>query len=502
VVAASGPPASRWRGRLAVAALCGALGALGQAPVNLWPATLLSLALLFGLARAAGGWRDAGMLGLAAGTGHFALALSWIVEPFLVDAARHAWMAPFALLLLSLGMGLYWAVALAVTRAAGGGAVAFVAAFTLAEALRGHAFTGFPWAQVGHAWIETPMLHWASWGGSLGLSAVMLAGAAGLWLLMTRRWLPGAALLAGPAVLFAAGGPFTPEAAARPSAPVIRLVQPNAPQHEKWDPGKLRTFFERQLAYTAAAPDGAPPDLVVWPETAVPWMLDRAGPALEAISRAAGQTPVVLGIQRLEGGRYYNSLVRLDENGNVSGRYDKHHLVPFGEYIPFGEFLGQFGIRGLAANDGNGYSSGPGPRLIDMGELGQALPLICYEGVFPRDVGGYSSRPDLLLLITNDAWFGRVSGPYQHLAQARLRSAEQGLPMIRVANTGVSAMIDATGRVTARLPLGTKGWVDAPLPPARPATPYSRAGDLPVIVAALIMLALSRLDNRRKRRRI
>jgi len=129
--------------------------------------------------------------------------------------------------------------------------------------------------------------------------------------------------------------------------------------------------------------------------------------------------------------------------------------------------------------------------VIDLGALGQALPLICYEGVFPQDVGDYDERPDLLLLITNDAWFGQVSGPYQHLAQARLRSAEQGLPMIRVANTGISAMIDAGGQVRAYLPLGEAGWIDAPLPPAQPVTPYARTGDTPIILIALILLAFS-----------
>jgi apolipoprotein N-acyltransferase len=229
-------------------------------------------------------------------------------------------------------------------------------------------------------------------------------------------------------------------------------------------------------------------------------MLDQAGPAFEAIRRAAGGAPVVLGLQRREGARYYNSLVRLDAQGEVSALYDKHHLVPFGEYMPFGDFLAGFGIHGLASNEGHGYSAGPGPRLIELGALGQALPLICYEGVFPQDVGDYADRPDLLLLITNDAWFGRISGPYQHLAQARLRSAEQGLPMIRVANTGVSAMIDAAGRVTASLPLGETGWTDTPLPPALPPTIYARTGDGPVVVFALILLALSFLYNMRQNR--
>lgn len=489
------------RAQLMLAALAGALGALGQAPVGFWPATVLSLAVVFGLGRIAPGWRRAGWLGLAAGTGYYMLALFWIVEPFFVDAARHGWMAPFALFFLALGLGLFWALALGVTRALGGRAAPFIAMVMLIEAVRTYLLTGFPWAQVGHALIDTPLLHWSSWGGALALTGLVSAGAAGLWLLAERRWAPGAALLALPAILWAAAIPLTPDGAAGPEAATIRLVQPNAPQHEKWDPEKALGFFERQLEYTAAPPEGPAPDLIVWPETAIPWVLERARPALDAISGAAGDTPVVLGLQRFEGRRYYNSLIRLDRAGEVSALYDKHHLVPFGEYMPLGDFLANFGIYGLASNEGNGYSFGPGPQVIDLGKLGLALPLICYEGVFPQDVGAYDRRPDMLLLITNDAWFGQILGPYQHLAQARLRSAEQGLPMIRVANTGVSAMIDATGRVTASLPLGEAGWTDAPLPPPLPKTPYARTGDTPIAGFALFLLVLSFLYNRRKMRR-
>ncbi len=494
--------ALRVRAQLAIAWIIGVLAAFGQAPFGFWPLTVLSLALVFGLCRATPSWRRAGLLGCAAGTGYFMLALFWIVEPFFVDAARHGWMAPFALVFLALGMSLFWGAALAGMRAAGGGAAAFIGAFVLAEAGRTYLFTGFPWAQAGHALIDTGLLYWSSWGGALGLTAILLLAAAGLWHLMAGGWGRALPLLALPTLLHATGPWLTPEAAATPDsdAPVIRLVQPNAPQDEKWDPSKVRIFFERQIAYTAAPPKGAPPALIVWPETAVPWPLERAAPALEAITRAAGGIPVVLGLQRLDGPRYFNSLIRLDGAGEVSAIYDKHHLVPFGEYIPYGNQLKHLGIRGLAAADGDGYSAGPGPRLIDVGALGRALPLICYEGVFPQDVGGYAERPDMLLLITNDAWFGTLAGPFQHLAQARLRSAEQGLPMIRVANTGVSAMIDATGRITESLGLGTKGWVDTPLPPALPPTFYARTGDAPMAALAFLLLALSLLYNRHGRR--
>jgi apolipoprotein N-acyltransferase len=480
------------RGALVVA--LGAVAALGQAPWGLWPLTLAGLALAYGLLRKAEGWRAAAWLGWGVGTGHFLLALHWITEPFMVDAARHGWMAPFALAGLAGGVGLYWAAGFALARAAGGGAAAFVAAMGLAEALRGWLFTGFPWAQPGHALIDTPFLHWASWLGAPALLALSLAAAAALWHVVAGRRAAGALALVTLAALWPLGAALTPEAGARPGAPVVRLVQPNAPQHEKWHPDKVRGFFDRQRAYSAAG--DAPPDLVVWPETAVPVLLERAGPTLEAISRAARDVPVVLGIQRTEGPRIYNSLAVVEAGGAVTAVYDKHHLVPFGEYMPFGDLLARFGIYGLASNEGQGYSAGPGARLVDIPGLGRALPLICYEGVFARDLRAAPGRADLLLLITNDAWFGRISGPYQHLAQARLRSAEFGLPMIRVANTGVSAMIDASGRVTGRIPLGEAGWRDVALPPALPETVYARTGDAPMLALYLVLLALSLWRNK------
>ncbi|WP_135503910.1 apolipoprotein N-acyltransferase [Roseovarius aestuariivivens] len=481
------------RRRLFLAGACGAAAALGQAPWGLWPLSLLALGALYGLFGAETGWRRAALLGLVAGTGHFLIALSWIVEPFLVDPVRHGWMAPFALVFLSAGMGLFWALALGIARAAGGGAAAVLGAFVLAEALRGWLFTGFPWAQVGHVLIDTDLRFWSSLGGAPVLTVLALVGAVAAWHVAFGRRGAGALGLVALAALYIGGGALMPVAQADPEAPVVRLIQPNAAQHEKWDPEMMPVFFDRQLRFTAAPGGGGRPDLIVWPETAVPTLLNRAGPTLSAIAAAAQGSPVMLGLRRVEGARIYNSLVVIDDLGLVTASYDKHHLVPFGEYMPFGALLGRLGIHGLAAEEGGGYSAGPGPRLIDLGSLGQGLPLICYEGVFARNVAGAAARPDAIFMITNDAWFGQVSGPYQHLAQARLRSAEQGLPMVRVANTGVSAVIDAAGRVVAQIPLGEAGWRDIALPGARAPTLYARTGDLPLWALAFLALLAARL---------
>ncbi len=487
----------RYRTQLLICALIGVMGGLGQTPFDVWPLTMIMLALLFGIIRYAPSAGRAAMLSWAMGTGYLMFSFSWLVEPFLVDAARHGWMAPFALILFSLWMASYWLIVGYVTFKSKGYALAFIATVVLNEAVRTFAFSGFPWAQVGHVLIDTGWLHWSSYGGSLGLTALVAMSGAAIWYAVENNWKTAIGLIALPSVLSALSPMVAPEAPATADAPTIRLVQPNAPQHEKWDPEMIPIFFDRQLSFTAAEPTGPKPDLIVWPETSIPVAFEYATASLSAIAEEAQGTPVIAGIQRFDGESYFNSLIRIVEDGEVTTVYDKHHLVPFGEFMPFGDFLARFGIFGLAAT--GGYQAGPGPQVIDMGPLGSTLPLICYEGLFPHDVGGYDTRPDFLLMITNDAWFGEFSGPYQHLAQARLRSAEQGLPMIRVANTGVSAIIDATGQVTHSIDLGETGWLDAPLPPALPKTVYARLGDMPIIALTLVLLGLSLVVARKSR---
>jgi apolipoprotein N-acyltransferase len=195
---------------------------------------------------------------------------------------------------------------------------------------------------------------------------------------------------------------------------------------------------------------------------------------------------VVLGVLRYEDDRVFNSMVHLDGNGQIAGLYDKYHLVPFGEYMPLGDLAARIGFFGLAAQAGQGYSPGPGAELMSLGDFGPAVPLICYEAVFPQDVNAAPGRARLLLQITNDAWFGTWSGPYQHLAQARMRAIEQGLPMVRAANTGISAVIGPRGRILASIPLGQAGYADAKLPEPLPPTLYARSGDWPVFLLLLV----------------
>ncbi|MGH1356105.1 MAG: apolipoprotein N-acyltransferase [Thalassovita sp.] len=479
----------------------GAVAGLGQAPFELWPVTMVAFGVMAVVLSRTQHWRLAAWQGWAIGTGYFALSLIWIVQPFLVDPLRHGWMAPFALIFMSGGLALFWALGFAVAQVLGRNILALAGALTLAEIIRSYIFTGFPWALPGHVLADTPLAQMAVWGGAHGLGLLVMLGAmavAGVW---HRQWvqvLLGVGLLAGAWVWGAARLEVTAVAA---DGPVLRLIQPNAPQHQKWDPAYTPIFFQRQVGFSAAPSDQRRPDLIVWPETAVPVALGDADRVFAHIAEVA-QAPVLLGIQRFEGAQMFNSAVLLGQGGAVQQIYDKHHLVPFGEYLPFGDLLSDFGLKGFAARDGNGFAAGPGPRLLDLGpEIGKALPLICYEAVFPNDILAAPDQPALLLQITNDAWFGTFSGPYQHLAQARLRAIEQGLPLARAANTGVSAMIDPLGRVTAQIPLGQAGFVDAVLPKPGHPTLYRQTGDWAVLALSWLLLVASALGPGRPSRR-
>ncbi|WP_136685088.1 apolipoprotein N-acyltransferase [Falsirhodobacter xinxiangensis] len=457
----------------------GAVAALGQAPLGWWPATIAGLAGLAWMLGRGGGW-----IGWFGGAGYFALALNWIIEPFLIDIARHGWMAPFAVVLISFGLALFWAVAAEAAVRLPRPALGFSVTLTLAEFARGHVLTGFPWAMPGHVWIGWAPAQVAALIGPNGLTLMTVLIAV---LALTWRWAAVALLAAA----FAFGFWRLDQAEPAPMDVTVRLVQPNADQHLKWDPQQAQIFFDRAMALTA---EPGSPDLVIWPETSVPYLLDTESGLLPAIARAGQGATVAVGIQRVDGARGFNSLAVIAPDGRLVDTYDKHHLVPFGEYIPFGDTLARVGITAFASQLGNGYSAGPGARVLDLGAAGRALPLICYEAVFPQDVAAAPERPGWLMQVTNDAWFGTLTGPYQHLAQARLRAIEQGLPLLRAANTGVTAVIDAKGRVLDSLPMGEAGKLDTPLPAALAPTPYARWGEWAalVLILALVPLALGR----------
>ncbi|MFT3972895.1 MAG: apolipoprotein N-acyltransferase [Amaricoccus sp.] len=436
----------------------GAALALGQPPLS-WPlAVLAALPVLFRLFDAAQGTGRAFLLGWAAGVGYFGAGMFWIVDPFLVQPEIFGWLAPFALVGMATGLALFWGVPFAVARAivprgrrsGVAGALLLAALWFFAEYARGHVLTGFPWALQAYAWIGTPVAQTLALGGPYLLTLATLA--AGL-VLGAGSW--RAAVAVG--LLVAAGwgwGSWRLDQPVPPRAPAlsVRLVQPNAAQADKWRPEKEREFFARHLTLTAGAPRA---DVTIWSETAVPFALgDR--PDLQAESAAAAAPgQLILGIVRGEPAadgtaRWFNSLAVLGPDGAPLAIYDKHHLVPFGEYIPFPRAIAALGIPALQPLTQGGFTPGPGPHLVQVPGLPPFLPLICYEAIFPGSLRAPEGRAEWLVQVTNDAWFGEASGPWQHLAQARARAIEQGLPLARAANTGVSAMIDPYGRIVAK----------------------------------------------------
>lgn len=474
--------------RAVLAVPAGALAALGHAPFGLWWVSLPAFACL--LALVAFGKRPvlAAWLG---GAGYFGVALHWIVEPFLVDIATHGWMAPGALILLSGGLALLWALsAFMATLLSSPGrdrAFSFAIVLTAAEVLRGHLFTGFPWALPAYIWADTPVIGVVSVTGSYGLVGLTLLATA----LPAMMRMPTVGIVLGCTaivVLFLVGGSqLDPARNEARSLGFVRLVQPNVPQEEKWQRDKVPEHLDRLLSLTSQA-SVEPVDMVVWPEAAVVYPLDQATQILaDAAAVAPGNAEVVLGINRRNAAEdWFNALIVVGEDGTLKETYDKVHLVPFGEYIPFRlNFL-----RAMAASSGFGFTPGDGVRLIET-PLGRALPLICYEGIFPRHLFKARERPDYILLITNDAWFGTFSGPYQHLDQARFRAVEHGLPVIRAANTGVSTVISRFGELESVIGLGDTGFSDQLVETGSQETLYSRTGDWPtMLLLAIVLLGL------------
>ncbi|MCW1918427.1 apolipoprotein N-acyltransferase [Rhodobacter sp. KR11] len=473
-----------WR-PFALTAALGALAGLGLAPFHLWPLTLLALAAALRLVPKSPFW-----LGWALGIGWFASTLNWIVNPFLVEPETYGWMAPFALILMAAGLGAFWSLGLGLGSRLG--APGLVAGLSATEFARGHILTGFPWALPGHVWIDWAPVQVGALVGPFGLTLFTL----GLAALASRpRTLPLAVLSLAAAWGYGAHVLSLPMSADKPIT--LRLVQPSAAQSLKWDPDQAAGFYRRLIEATAApaGPLGRP-DLVIWPETALPYMVENAPDLPREIAAAAGGGAVLTGLQRVERGadslRGWNALAVWGPGGKTIATYDKHHLVPFGEYIPLGELAYDwFGIKAFAARVGAAYSAGPGPQVLDLGQMGHVLPLICYEAIFPQDLRGVP-RPDWLLQITNDGWFGTFSGPFQHEGQARLRAIEQGLPLVRVGNTGVTEVVDARGRVVASLPFGPQGHLDARLPGGLDAPPYARWGEIPflLLLAGSVLFAI------------
>lgn len=511
-----------------IALVAGAATALALAPFHLVPLVFGHGVLLALIARS----KDARSAALRAwlwALGYHVAGLHWIANAMLVNAGEHAWLIPFANLGLPAVLAVFAALAGGLARRFFGGGVALWLGFTVlyasVEWVRGHVFTGFPWnlpAAGLDGWLA--LLQPASLVGAYGLSllVVLVATAPALWAdphAGRRTRIVGSAVAA---IVFAAmAGWGTARLAALPTVDardgavqgtVVRIVQGNVPQRDKWNaqlkPGHLARYLalsdvrepatERAPGLTA----DAVPTVVVWPETAVTHLIGDAPELMRALASAAPPGgSLIFGAPRVARVgpliSIYNSLFAIDSAGQTLWQFDKAHLVPFGEYVPL---RGLLPIEPLVQGRRD-FTAGLGPRTLDLPGAPPVSPLICYEAIFPVAAVNPDRRPSWLLNATNDAWFGRWSGPHQHLAVARLRAVEQGVAMVRAANTGISSVMDAAGRIVVQLDIGRTGSIDSPLPSPTAPTLFGTMGDIPfffMVVFTMAIAAYARLLGARR----
>jgi apolipoprotein N-acyltransferase len=511
-----------WK-RAVIAIAAGALSALAMAPFNAWPVLFISFPVVVWLIDGAGAGRWGGALAAAVtgwwfGLGYFVPGLYWIGYAFLVDAPTFAWLLPFAVLGLPAYLALFTAVGFALARLIWNGdgsrVIALAASLTLSEWLRSYVLTGFPWNTLGYALSEPLALaQTASLIGLWGMTFLAVAIFASPAVLIDagsrgrRPWIaPAAALL----VLVAMGLFGAIRLSLQPTVMVakvkLRIMQPNLQQDVRFNYAAKAEVMQKYLTLSdrASGPQStgvSDASILIWPESAFPFFLTREA---DAMAQIAGLLPkgtiLITGSVRapeLPPGvkitRAYNSIYAIDHDGSVLSVYDKLHLVPFGEYLPFQDWMEKLGFVQLTKVQG-GFIAGTRRRPMELPNAPRMLPLICYEAIFPGDVAMRDDRPGWIINLTNDGWFGISTGPYQHLQQARLRAIEQGLPVVRAANTGISAIIDPSGRIVARLGLGIEGVLDSGLPSAIKPTVYARAGDIPaaIMVAAALLFVLRR----------
>jgi apolipoprotein N-acyltransferase len=516
-----------WK-RAVIALIAGALSALAMAPFNAWPVLFLTFPVMVWLIDGAGAgrWRGipaAAMAGWWFGLGYFVPGLYWIGYAFLVDASTFAWLLPFAILGLPAYLALFTAFGFAFARLIwtrdASRILALAACLTIAEWLRGHVLTGFPWNAFGYALTEPLALaQTASLIGMWGLtflSVAIFASPAALIDGSSRGRKPWIAPAMALAVLVAMGIFGVVRLNMQPTKMVasvkLRIMQPNLQQDVRFNYSAKAEVMQKYLTLSdrASGPQSTgvkDVNILIWPESAFPFFLTREADAMAQIANLLPKgTVLITGSVRAPDvppgvriTRAYNSIYVIDHDGTVLSVYDKLHLVPFGEFLPFQDWMEKMGLVQLTKVQG-GFIPGTRRRAMTIPNAPSALPLICYEAIFPGDVAMREDRPGWIVNLTNDGWFGISTGPYQHLQQTRMRAIEEGLPVVRAANTGISAVIDPVGREVSRLGLGLEGVLDSGLPTAIPPTIYARVGDIPA--AAIVILAVIFVVRRRALKR-
>jgi len=497
-----------------IALALGLVSAFAFQPFGLWVLMPLAFAALCELIARAPTLRRSLLLGWLFGLGQFAVGLNWIATAFTFQAAMPAWLGWIAVVALSLYLAVYPMLAAGLAWRFGRDkplalVLALAGGWAITEWLRATMFTGFAWNPVGAMLVDSPLLGASGWIGTYGLSALVVLSGGALWLAWRRAFKPAAWVAAG--VLAFALLP-TPALQPRGEPRPIRIVQPNIGQDVKWQPG-FEDVATRRLD-DLTRPREARQELIFWPEAAVTQPLSDNRPAAapmvhaerDVATRAVADRDVLLtgGIAlRSKDGRRVgsaaNSVFVLGPGGRFIGRYDKAHLVPYGEYLPMRPILSAIGLSRLAPGDGD-FDAGPGPSSLALpqgwGKVGFQL---CYEIIFSGDVVDRANRPDFIFNPSNDAWFGRW-GPPQHLAQARMRAAEEGIPVIRSTPTGISALVDARGRIIDSIPWQRAGiiWAELPRPVATPGL-FARVGNaIPLGLGFLLLLSAIALGRSRR----
>jgi apolipoprotein N-acyltransferase len=506
-----------WK-RAGLALFAGALSVLAMAPFNAWPVLFVTFPIAVWLIDGAAAGKSRGvpaaaMSGFWFGLGYFVPGLYWIGNAFLVDASTFAWMMPFAVLGLPAYLALFTAAGFALARLLwtrdASRVLALAISLTATEWLRGHLLTGFPWNAFGYALSEPLALAQTAsliglWGMTF-LAVAIFASPAALIDGSSRGRKPWIAPVAALALLAAMGVYGTIRLSLQPTAFTkvkLRIMQPNLQQDAKFNYAAKAEVMQKYLTLSdrASGPQStgvSDAKILIWPESAFPFFLTREADAMAEIADLLPKgTVLITGSVRAPDGppgaritRAYNSIYVIDHDGSVLSVYDKLHLVPFGEYLPFQDWMEKLGFVQLTKVQG-GFIPGTRRRAMEIPDAPRALPLICYEAIFPGSVAARDDRPGWIVNLTNDGWFGISTGPYQHLQQARLRAVEEGLPVVRAANTGISAVIDPSGRIVARLGLGIEGVLDASLPSTLPPTVYAQLRDIPIAIIAAIALLL------------
>jgi apolipoprotein N-acyltransferase len=518
--------------RAGIAIAAGAFSAASQAPLNFWPILFVTFPLMVWLIDGAPAqrWRGAwvcAVTGWCFGFGYFIACFYWVGHAFLVDADTFGWLLPVAVIGGPAYIALYTAIGFAgarlLWRRGALRILAFAIALTVAEWLRGHALTGFPWNAFGYA-LTWPLelAQTASVIGIWGLTFIVIAVFASPATLTdkhsetARPWLPMVCALVVLLAMFLFGLERLLRTPTRMVDGVeLRIMQPNLQQDAKFNYSAKAQVMEQYITLSSRK-GNRPRGLdevthLIWPESAFPFYLNTEPDALAQIASLLPEgTVLITGADRTgapppgaASTDARTSIYVIDHQGAMLALYDKVHLVPFGEYLPFQRLLERLGLSQLTKVTG-GLIAGERRRPMVTPRAPPALPLLCYEVIFPNELAISEARPGWLLNLTNDGWFGISSGPHQHFAQARLRAVEQGLPLVRAANTGISAVIDPLGRVVRILPLGTEGLLDGPLPQRISPTIYSRFGDLPaafLVAIALILVLGDRIRNSAAERR-